>query len=189
MRFFIAATCTLIVLVSSLTQAADPKLTQEISLLREQVVFLQKELNRLKSVVDLAPDGTVRMIAQQNKQEVIGVNNQVEIAGHYAVQIGQSASERIGTNKTISVGANQLETIGEDLNQRIGKNAFLQVATDLNMASGKRTIISAGEQLILQTGKASIVLNKSGDILIQGKNIQIKGSADVTIKGSKVTTN
>ena len=89
----------------------------------------------------------------------------------------------------MAVGTNQLETVGQDLNQRIGRNTFQQVGLDLNMASGKRTIITAGEQLVLQTGQASIVLNKNGDITIQGKNIQVKGSAEVIIKGSKVTTN
>jgi hypothetical protein len=59
-------------LTSSLAEGANPKLTQEIALLWEQVVFLQKELNRLNSVINSAPDGTVRMIAQQNKQEVTG---------------------------------------------------------------------------------------------------------------------
>lgn len=189
MRFLIITTFTVIFLASSLAQAADPKLTQEIALLQQQVVFLQKELTRLKSVVDLAPDGTARIIAQQHKQETTGGNSQVDIRGQFTLAIGQAASESIGTNQSISIGSNQSETVGQDLNQRIGRNAVQQVGGDLNMASGKRTIITAGDQLILKTGQASIILNKSGDILIQGKNIQIKGSADVAIKGSKVTTN
>jgi hypothetical protein len=189
MRFLIASTFTLVLLASSLAQAADPQLTKQIAILQQQVAFLQKDLNRLKGVVDLAPDGTTRIIAQQHKQEVTGGNSQVDIGGQFNRQIGQSASESIGTNQSISVGTNQVETVGQDLNQRIGRNAFLQVGTDLNMASGKRTIISAGDQLILRTGQASIVLNKNGDITIEGKNIRIKGSADVIIKGSKVTSN
>jgi len=49
MRFFIASTCTLMVLVSSLAQAADPKLTQEISLLRKQSEYgLGKTHNHLR---------------------------------------------------------------------------------------------------------------------------------------------
>lgn len=189
MRFLIVSTFALMFLFSSLGQAADPKLIQQIALLERRVVSLQNELNRLKSVVDLAPDGTARILAQQHKQEVTGGNSQIEIGGQYAVQIGQSASKRIGASQSITVGTNQLETVGQDLNLRIGRNAFQQVASDLKMSSGKRTIISSGEQLVLQTGQASIVLNKNGDITIQGKNIQVKGSADVIIKGSKVTTN
>lgn len=189
MRFLFASTFILMFLASSLVQAADPQLTKQIAILQQKVAFLQKELNRLKSVVDVAPDGTTRMIAQQHKQEVTGGNSQVSIAGQFNRQIGQSASESIGDNQSISVGTNQAETVGQDWNQRIGRNAFQQVGSDLNMASGKRTIISAGDQLILRTGQASIVLNKNGDITIEGKNIHVKGSADVTIKGSKVTTN
>ena len=50
-------------------------------------------------------------------------------------------------------------------------------------------IITAGDRLTLQSGKSSLVLNKNGDIEIQGKSIFIKGSGPVIIKGSKVTTN
>ena len=189
MRFLIVSTFTMMFLASSMAQAADPQLAKQIAVLQQQVTFLQKELSAFKTILNREPDGTTRIIAQQHKQEVTGGNSQVEIGGQYNVQIGQSASERIGGSQSIAVGTNQLETVGQDLNQRIGRNTFQQVGLDLNMASGKRTIITAGEQLVLQTGQASIVLNKNGDITIQGKNIQVKGSAEVIIKGSKVTTN
>jgi len=181
MRSVLVSTFSLLVLCVSIAQAADPQLTKHVAALQQQVNFLKQELTRLKSVVDLAPDGTTRITAPQHKQEVTGTNSQVEVGG--------SASERIGTAKSISVGTNQTETVGQDWNQHIGRNAVQRVGTDLSMTSGKRTIISAGDQLILKTGQASIVLNKNGDILILGKTIQIKGSGEVNIKGSKVTTN
>jgi type VI secretion system secreted protein VgrG len=71
----------------------------------------------------------------------------------------------------------------------VGQNLAENVAINRTMAAGKQMIITAGDRLTLQAGKSSIVLNKNGDITINGKDIFIKGSGPVTIKGSKVTTN
>jgi len=57
------------------------------------------------------------------------------------------------------------------------------------MTIGKRIVISAGDQLTLKTGKASMVMKKNGDIFIAGKNIRIKGSGSVTLKGTKIIEN
>ena len=50
---------------------------------------------------------------------------------------------------------------------------------------GKKIAISAGDEIVLKTGSATITMQKNGDITIEGKQITIKGSGDVIIKGSK----
>ena len=45
--------------------------------------------------------------------------------------------------------------------------------------------VSVGDQILIKTGKAEIIMKKNGDITIKGKKINIKGSSDVIIKGSK----
>ena len=189
MRFLIVSTLTLMFLASSLTQAADPQLTKQIAALQQQVTFLQKELSAFKAIIKRAPDGTTHITAQQHKQEVTGGNEQENIGGNLNLRIGGSSSEAVGGSQSITVGTTQNKTIGQDLVQKIGRNVFQNAGLDVNIGAGKRTIISAGDQLILRTGKASIVLSKNGDIGIKGKNIFIKGSGPVVIKGSKVTTN
>jgi type VI secretion system secreted protein VgrG len=189
MRFLIASTFTIVFLTSYLAQAADPQLMKQLAVLQQQVAFLQKELNSLKGVVSVSPDGTIRITAQKHKQEVTGGNQQIDIAGNFTLRLSGSSAETVGGSQSITVGTTQTESIGQDQVQKIGRNMFQNAGLDVNIEAGKRTIISAGDQLILRTGQASIVLNKNGDITIQGKNIQIKGSADVIIKGSKVTTN
>jgi len=189
MRCLMTSVFTCMLLASSLAQAADPQLTKQIAALQQRVTFLQKELTKLKSVVSLAPDGTTRITAQQHMQEMTGGNKQEDISGNRNLRVGGSSSEAVGGSQAITVGTNQHNSIGQDLVQKIGKNVFQNAGLNVNIGAGKRTMISAGDQLILRTGKASIVLNKNGDIDIKGKNIFIKGSGPVTIKGSKVTTN
>lgn len=189
MRFFMTSVFTCALLASSFAQAADPQLTKQIAALQQQVTFLQKELSAFKAIINRAPDGTTRITAQHHKQEVTGGHAQHDIGGNQNLRISGSSSEAVGGSQAITVGTNQSESISQDLVQKIGRNFFQTAGLEVNIGAGKRTIISAGDQLILRTGQASILLSKNGDITIEGKYIHIKGSADVTIKGSKVTTN
>ncbi|MBK8309715.1 MAG: hypothetical protein IPL04_01310 [Chitinophagaceae bacterium] len=50
-------------------------------------------------------------------------------------------------------------------------------------------MIEASDEIVIKTGSSSILMKKDGTIIINGKNISVKGSGDVTIKGSKVLDN
>ena len=189
MSFVKTSVLTCMLMISSVAQAADPQLLKQLAVLQQQVAFLQKELSAFKTIINQLPDGTLRITTQQQKQEMTGGHAQADIGGNRNLRINGASSEAVGGSQSITVGTTQTETIGQDQVQKIGRNMFQNAGLDVNIGAGKRTIISAGDQLILRTGQASIVLSKNGDITIQGKNIQIKGSADVIIKGSKVTTN
>jgi len=49
--------------------------------------------------------------------------------------------------------------------------------------------MNADDKIIIQTGAAKIVMTSNGDITLSGKTINLKGSGNVVIKGSKVITN
>ena len=103
--------------------------------------------------------------------------------------VGRDESITIGNNRTERVAKDEQVSVGEDRSHQIGKNDTLDVAKSL--------VINAGDSITIRTGDASITMNKSGDIQIRGKNvnvdgsgkIQITASSDVNIRGSKVTTN
>ena len=103
--------------------------------------------------------------------------------------MGRDESIAIGNNRTERVAKDEQVSVGEDRSHQIGKNDNLDVAKSL--------VINAGDSITIRTGDASITMNKSGDIQIRGKNvnvdgsgkIQITASSDVNIRGSKVTTN
>lgn len=65
----------------------------------------------------------------------------------------------------------------------------LTSARNLNVNSGKLLVVNGSDHLKLQSGLASITLSKNGNIILTGTNIDIKGSSDVKIKGSKVNQN
>ncbi|MBQ0761199.1 MAG: hypothetical protein KKF24_01410 [Gammaproteobacteria bacterium] len=70
---------------------------------------------------------------------------------------------------------------GGDLNINTRKNLIID--------GGKRVVITANDQLVLQSGRAAITMSKNGNISISGADIQVKGTSDVVIKGSKVNQN
>jgi len=174
---------------TSVSQAADPNTTKQIQLLQRQVSALQQELRTIRALINVAKNGTTVIHAKQHKQEVTGGNSKNTVSADQLTEVGRSQTETIGLNQSLTVGTNQSTRIGRDMTLTVGQNLAENVAINRTMAAGKQMIITAGDRLTLQTGQASIVLNKNGDIDINGKNIFIKGSGDVSIKGSKVTTN
>jgi type VI secretion system secreted protein VgrG len=57
------------------------------------------------------------------------------------------------------------------------------------IGSNAKGMFECKDKLTLKCGKAQIVLAKNGDLTITGAKITVKGSSDVTIKGSKVNQN
>jgi type VI secretion system secreted protein VgrG len=118
--------------------------------------------------------------------------------------VGKNQSESIGENKSISVGKNIDISITDNHTETIGKNMTISVDKDLKeTVNGKYTeavtkeyglkaktiTMQADDQITLKTGSAQIVMKKNGDITISGKNINVKGSGNVVLKGSKVSAN
>ena len=97
MRFCMTLLLTYVLLgPSSWAGAVDPQPTKQIAVLQQQVAFLQKELNSLKGVVSVSPDGTIRMTAQKHKQEVTRGNQQVDIEGNFTLRLGGSSAKAVG---------------------------------------------------------------------------------------------
>ena len=53
----------------------------------------------------------------------------------------------------------------------------------------RKVTIEASDEIVIKTGSSSILLRKDGTIIIDGKDIFVKGSSDVKIKGKKVLDN
>ena len=108
-------------------------------------------------------------------------NNQTEtIKQNKTISVGKDHSETIDKNMTIYVGADLKETVDGKYLENVSKDYALQA---------KNITLTAQDKITLQTGSAKIVMSSNGDITISGNNINIKGSGNVVIKGSKVLTN
>ncbi|MCW8876494.1 MAG: type VI secretion system tip protein TssI/VgrG [Kangiellaceae bacterium] len=140
----------------------------------------------------------------KNQSEDIGENKSINVGKNHTESIGKNATIDVGENETFSVGKNIDISIGDNHTETVGKNMTISVSKDLKeTVSGKYTeavtkeyglkaksiTMQADDKITLKTGSAQIVMKSNGDITISGKNINVKGSGNVVLKGSKVTAN
>lgn len=119
----------------------------------------------------------------------VGKNRTESISDNHSENIGKNADISIGKNQSIQVGDKQTEQIGKDYELTVGGGEKISITKDLSINVGKKTVIKSSDEIALSCGSASIVMKKNGDITISGKNINIKGSGNITMKGSKITQN
>ena len=119
----------------------------------------------------------------------VAKNNSESVGENSDLNVGKNLSLNVGKNNNCQIGENQTENIGKNYELTTGENQTIQVGKNLTIRSGKNTIIDAADSLTLKCGSASIILKKDGTIQISGKNISVKGSGNVVIKGSKISEN
>ncbi len=149
---------------------------------------------------------------KNNRTESVGNNESVSIGANRTKSVGKNHSESIGGNKTIDVAGNHTENIGGKVvldvggthTENVGGNVTISLAANLTESvdgaysesvkkdyslKAKTILLKADDSITLQAGSAKITLSKNGDITISGKNINLKGSGNVVVKGSKVSAN
>jgi len=110
--------------------------------------------------------------------------------------VNNNQTETIAKNKTIDVGKDHQEsvmgnmtiTVDKDLKESV-KGKYIESVTKDYALQAKTITMQADDKITIKTGAAQIVMKSNGDITLSGKTINIKGSGNVVIKGSKVITN
>jgi len=119
----------------------------------------------------------------------VGHNHTESIGDNATISVGKNSDITIGKNQSIQVGERQSEDIGKDYDLTVGGSERISITKDFNINVGKRTVIKSGDEIVLSCGSSSIVMKKNGDITISGKNINVTGSGNIVMKGSKITQN
>ncbi|TYK64482.1 type VI secretion system Vgr family protein [Colwellia echini] len=140
----------------------------------------------------------------KDRTKTVGKNQKESIGDSKSISVGKNHTESVGENVTIDIGKNFDFSVGGDHSESISKNMTINIDKDLQeTVSGKYTeavtkeyglkaksiTLQADKQITLKTGSAQIVMKSNGDITISGKNINVKGSGNVVLKGSKVMSN
>jgi type VI secretion system secreted protein VgrG len=110
--------------------------------------------------------------------------------------VNNNQSETIKNNKTIEVGNDHNETVKSNMTIHVEKDLketvrgkYVENVTKAYDLHAKTITMDADDSITIKTGAAKIVMKSNGDITMSGKTINIKGSGNVVIKGSKVLTN
>jgi len=103
------------------------------------------------------------------------------VSGNLVTAVGKNVQTSIGGNQLVSVGSSRTLSVQKDFNQAVGQ--------DYSESVGGSLLLDAGDEVALTTGSASQTMKKDGSISLQGKDILLKGSGSVIIKGSKILQN
>jgi len=121
--------------------------------------------------------------------ETVGGAKAEEIGAAKIVAVGAYSSEDVGGNKSVDAGDSISESAGKDVSIRSGKKMNLTAGDDFSVSGAKKGVIDIADQLTIKVGSASITLKKNGDITIDGKNINVKGSGNIVMKAKKILEN
>jgi len=132
-----------------------------------------------------------------NRTESVGKDESISISENRSENVGKNEDINIGKNRTEQVGENESITIGKDQeinvskkqDVSVGDSRTIQVGKDDTLNVSKKLNIIAGDQITIKCGKSSIIMKKDGKIQISGKELNIKMSGDIKMKGAKIAQN
>ena len=121
---------------------------------------------------------------EKNETISIGESRTESVGKDETISIKDNRTEDVGKDESITIGQKRIESVGKDETVDVGENRTHSVGKDDILQVGKKLTVQAGDQIMFKTGGASITMKKDGTILIQGKDITVKGSGKVNIKAS-----
>jgi type VI secretion system secreted protein VgrG len=118
----------------------------------------------------------------------VGEAATTSIAKEHSVSVGGDASESVAGEKLVESKTAVTRT-SEDMSFDVGKQLAIAADDNIDVKGQAEVVVEAADKMTFKCGDASIVLKKDGKILIKGKDVTVKGSGNVVIKGQKVAEN
>jgi type VI secretion system secreted protein VgrG len=127
----------------------------------------------------------------------VGANQSLDVGASQSTTVGGDQTLSVGGNQGIEVGAESSSKVGGDETRNVGGGRTTSVGKSDGFKAGEKFVVDAGDSILFTCGSASLLLKKDGTVVVNGKDIDIKGSgkidikasSDVTIKGSKIAQN
>jgi type VI secretion system secreted protein VgrG len=159
---------------------------------------------------DIGKDMTLSVGA--NLKQTVGESMELTVSKDLDASINENMSQSVGADKSVTVSGDSTETVSKNKSVDVSKEMTVQVGEDCEFTVGKSLTESiqdehqeivgkeytlkakkiqlvADNQVHVKAGSAELILKKNGDITLKGKNINIKASSNVVVKGSKVAEN
>ena len=118
----------------------------------------------------------------------IGADQRVAVGGSRAIAVGKDRQVQVGGSENVAIKVDDVISVGGAFTLSVGKDATLEIGGSFTV-SAARVRLRATQELRLEAGASLIVLKPNGDIQIKGNRIDILGSGEVHIRGTKVLTN
>lgn len=186
------------------TIAVGANSTETIGANHSQTVGSNQTVTVGMARVDSVAVGETRSVgaAQINtigatRQMSVGAAQSHDIGASDTWEIGASQSVTIGAAQEIAVAADRSLSVGEDSIVKVGKNMAFTVGAEMSVNVEKTLTVEALDSITFVCGKSKFQLKKDGTIVLEGKDLTLKGSgkinvkasSDITMKGSKINQN
>jgi type VI secretion system secreted protein VgrG len=130
--------------------------------------------------------GINEMINVGAAQEItVGAFQTITVGAYQAISTGAYQKITVGADQTVSVTGQQTVSVGKDQNESVTGSRGIEIKEDDKLKVGKVIAVEAGKEIGFKVGKASLVMQDNGTIQIEGVDITIKGSGQITIKADK----
>lgn len=112
----------------------------------------------------------------------IGTNQSITVAANHSLKIGANQNTQISGNQSISVIGSRSEAVKGDHQEKVEGVRKTNVVGNDELKVDKTLAVVAADEIAFKSGDASITLKKDGTIVIQGKDITVKGSGKIVAK-------
>ncbi len=133
-----------------------------------------------------------KMTVGTNHDETIGANQTVNVGANQTVTVGMMKSETValmsnemvGVAKALEVGTAYSIVAGTNMSATVGGDSSATIAKNSSESVGKKKTVTVADEISIVCGKSKLIMKKDGSILLEGKDIVIKGSGKITAKAS-----
>ncbi|MEN6465202.1 MAG: type VI secretion system tip protein VgrG, partial [Syntrophaceae bacterium] len=120
--------------------------------------------------------------------ETVGVAKFLSTGGLYQVTVGAAMNETVIGAKTEQVGVVKAVFVGANMTEKVAGDRSSST-NGSHKINAKTISLVADDEITFTTGSATMTMKSSGDIILSGNNIQVRGTGDVNIKGQNISEN
>ena len=127
--------------------------------------------------------------AERNFDSDVGNDQSLTVGNNRSKFVGNDESRVVGNDETKFVGNNHTRRIKNSVMETIKVDALQQVGGDKNTLVGKHYKVEAGDTFEITCGQAKFYMDKSGNVAITGKSINITSDGPVQVNGKTIDLN
>jgi type VI secretion system secreted protein VgrG len=114
----------------------------------------------------------------------VGGSRSLEVAKNETIDVGDNRTESVGKDATLTVEGNRTESVTKDLTVSVSGGRTTTVSKADTLKVEKALSVNATDGIVLESGSAKLTLKKDGTIVLEGKDITVKGSGKIAIDAS-----
>lgn len=112
-----------------------------------------------------------------------------DVGNDQSLTVGNNRSKVVGQDESVFVGNDHNRRIKNSLMETVKVDALQQIGGEKNTLVGKHYKVEAGETFEITCGQAKFYMDKSGNVAITGKSINITSDGPVQVNGKTIDLN